>query len=236
MRNAWITTEGAATSRALNQDVVDVHAPSLREKRIPNVTTDTSLTRRSAVHQRDLGDVAPSLIVHHEHINVVSQPDLSGSTHRSLPHTDSTTMTAPDVSADAVPSPIKPRPLEAPRSQTSFKSAQIRPCSRRAWEESTFPPVPEGSRNDVFPTPTPYCHDTSTTATAMSTTDTVPSYPGHKSPPSLPDPGQESLPRSGAGTLSGHTAEEVCPTPIPLAPLPAATCPASIPLQLRQRG
>ena len=33
MRNAWITTDGAAAARALNQDAGDVHAPSLREKR-----------------------------------------------------------------------------------------------------------------------------------------------------------------------------------------------------------
>ena len=72
MRNAWITTEGPAATRALNQDVGDVHAPSLRERRTPNLTTDASSTRRSVTHQRDLGEAAPSLVVHHEHTNVVS--------------------------------------------------------------------------------------------------------------------------------------------------------------------
>ena len=95
MRNSLITTEGAAATRALNQDVRDVHAPSLMEKRTPNVTTETPLTRRSVVHQRDLGNVAPSLVVHHEHTNVVSQPDLSGITHCSLPQTDSATHDRP---------------------------------------------------------------------------------------------------------------------------------------------
>ena len=199
MRNAWITTEGAAATRALNQDIGDVHAPSLRQRRIPNVTNDASLTPRSVVHQRDLGEVAPSLVVYHEHTNVVSQPDLSGSTHRSLPHTDSATMTAPDVSTDTVPSPVKPDLLGAPRSQTSFdRSAQIRPCSSRAWEESTFPPVLEGSHDDVFSAPTPDHHDTSTTATAMSTTDTVPSDPGPGSPlrPKSGPPSDVPLPRT----------------------------------------
>ena len=44
MRNAWITSEDAAATRALNQDVGDVHAPCLREKRAPSATIETPLT------------------------------------------------------------------------------------------------------------------------------------------------------------------------------------------------
>ena len=74
MRNAWITTEGAATTRALNQDVGDVQAPSLKEKRALSTATEPPPTRWSVVHHQDFEDVALSIVVHHEHTNVVSQP------------------------------------------------------------------------------------------------------------------------------------------------------------------
>ena len=114
MRKAWITTEGAAATRALNQDIGDVHMPSLRERRASSTATEPPPTRRSVVHHRDFKDVAPSIVVHHEHTNVVSQPDLSGSTHP--PQTDSATMTAQDVSATPAPSPNANKSWEAPRS------------------------------------------------------------------------------------------------------------------------
>ncbi len=78
-------TEGAAATRALDQDIGDVHVPSLREKRALSTATELPPTRR--------------LVVHHKHTNVVSQPDLSGSTHRSPPQKVSATMTIQDVSA-----------------------------------------------------------------------------------------------------------------------------------------
>ena len=73
-------------------------------------------------------------------------------------------MTALDISTNPAPSSADPKPLGAPRSQTSFdRSAQIWPCSSRAWEENTFSPIPEASQDDVFP-PSPSIHrDTSTT-------------------------------------------------------------------------
>ena len=180
MKKPWITTEGAAATCALNQDIGDVHAPSLREKRAPSTATEPPPTRRSAVHHQDFEDVAPSIVVHHEHTNVLSQPDLSGSTHRSPPQTDSATMTAQDVSATSSPSSNAAKLWEAPRSQTSFdQSAQVRHCSSQAWEEGTLPPVPEVSQDDVFTPSPPALRDTSTTATAPSTTDMAPSEPDH---------------------------------------------------------
>ncbi len=106
-------------------------------------------------------------------------------------------MTTLDTSTDIVPSLAKPSSLGAQRSQTSFdQSAQIRPCSSRAWEESTFPPVLEGSQDDVFSTPTPDRPDISTTATATSTTDTAPSDPGSEDPPKLGPSSDAPLPQT----------------------------------------
>ena len=84
MTNAWITADGSAATRALNQEIGDVHAPSLHERRTPNAVGESATTQRPAVHPRDFEGVAPSLVVHHEHTNVVSPSDLSGSAHRSF--------------------------------------------------------------------------------------------------------------------------------------------------------
>ena len=46
MRNAWITADGSAVTRALNQEVGDVHAPSLRERRSPGVTGEPALIQQ----------------------------------------------------------------------------------------------------------------------------------------------------------------------------------------------
>ena len=143
MRNVWITTEGATATQALNQDAGDVHAPSLRKKRAPSTTVESPPAPRSPSCYRNLEDVAPSIVVHHEHTNVVS-PDISGNTHRSPLHTDSATMTAPDATATATPSPGSSRSWEAPGSQVSLdRSAQVRPCSSQVLEESALSPVPE---------------------------------------------------------------------------------------------
>ena len=127
----------------------------------------------------------------------------NGFTATSIPCCGSFATNMPPIGKRYYQPPSSPSEVQymkapaSPRLRASMgRSAQIWPCSSRAWEESTFPPVLEGSRDDVFSTPTPDRHDTSTTTTAMSTTDTVPSDPGHESPPSLPDPGQESPPRS----------------------------------------
>ena len=49
MRNAWITTEGAAAARALNQVAGDVHALSLREKKA--TSTQRRASTGSSIHQ-----------------------------------------------------------------------------------------------------------------------------------------------------------------------------------------
>ena len=214
MRNAWITMEGAAATRTLNQDVGDVQAPSLREKRAPSTATETPLTRLSVVHHWDFEDVAPSIVVHHEHTKVVSQPDLSGSTHRSLPQTDSTTMTTPDVSTTPAPSSAVPKSLETPRSQTSFdQSAQVRPCSSRAWDENTFPPVLDTSQDDVFAPLPPVPRDTSTTATSLSTNDTAPSEPSYEDPQ-----GQKRVPSSDTSYSQVHRTSTAGPSNYPKRP------------------
>ena len=148
MRNAWITADGSAATRALNQEVGDVHAPSLRERRSPGVTGEPALIQRSTVHPRDSEGVAPSLVVHHEHTNVVS-PDLSSSVHRSFSRADSATMTAPETSTALI------RPGPAPLSQTYFdRSAAVRLHSSQAGDERTLPPVSEVSQEEA-PTPSP---------------------------------------------------------------------------------
>ena len=54
MTNAWITADGSAATRALNQEIGDVHAPSLHEKRTPSAIGEPALTQRLAVHSEGL--------------------------------------------------------------------------------------------------------------------------------------------------------------------------------------
>ena len=77
--------------------------------------------------------IGTSIIVfHHQHTNVVCHPDLSGSTQHSLPQTDSTTMTAPDISTDPAPSSTDPKPIGAPRSQPSFNWSTYDPALQQS--------------------------------------------------------------------------------------------------------
>ena len=89
-------------------------------------------------------------------------------------------MTGPDLAATAKLHPDPWRMWAAPRTQSSFdQSAQVRPCSSQVVEpeESVLPPVLEELKDDVFtPSPSPQpSQAASTTATALLTTDTVPS-------------------------------------------------------------
>ena len=64
MSNTWVTDECTAATQALNQDAGDVHAPSLREK-----TTSTATPQpapRLFSRHRDIEDMDPSIVVHHE--------------------------------------------------------------------------------------------------------------------------------------------------------------------------
>ena len=69
MRNGWITDEGAAAAKALNQEAGDVHAPSLREKSASTAGPQPA-PHLFSQHQ-DPEDLAPYIVVHHERTNVV---------------------------------------------------------------------------------------------------------------------------------------------------------------------
>ena len=137
MRNAWVTNGGAAATPALNQEVGDVPAPSLREK--SKSAAGPPPAPRPFSHYQDSDNLAPSIVVHHEHTNVVS-PDISGVAHHSSSRTDSATMTAPDLTATSTPHPDPLRSWAAPQTQFPFdKSAQVRPFSSQVLEESAPP-------------------------------------------------------------------------------------------------
>ena len=156
MMNAWITDKGAATTQALNQEAGDVHAPSLREK-----TTSAAVPQpvpRLFSRHRDVEDMAPSIVIHHERPAAVGpgstsvSPDPASKIH-------STTMTDPGLSNPEQPTLDPSRTWSAPRTQHSFdQSAQVRPCSSQVLEaeEVTLPPVLKELTDDVFaPQPAP---------------------------------------------------------------------------------
>ena len=193
MRNAWITADGSAATRALNQEVGDVHAPSLRERRAPATVGESAMAPRLTVHSRDMEGVAPSLVVHHEHTNVVSPSDLSGSAHRSFSRADSATMTAPETSAALI------RPEAGPLSQTHFdRSVAVRLHSSQAGDERTLPPVSEMSHEEA-PSPSLPTSDPSSATPAVS-----PSLPPSHRSSSAATAGSTSLsPRSSSAATTG---------------------------------
>ncbi len=175
MRNSWVTTDDAAATRALNQDVGDVYAPSLREGRTTSACTEPQRTQLSVVYP---DDISPSILIPHEHTNVVSPSDRSDNTQRSPLHADSATMTASDLPTSSVPLLETAKTWEAPRSQTSFaKSSQVWPCSSPVLDEGTLPVVPEVLQDDVFTPPSSPRHGSSTTVMELSTPDTAPLDP-----------------------------------------------------------
>ena len=156
MRNAWVTNEGAAAAQALNQEAGDVPAPSLRER--STSATEPRPAPRIFSRHKDPEDMAPSIVVHHEHTSVAG-PKQPSTTRHSAVRIDSTAMTDPDPGVPTTPTPGPSRAWPAPRMQFSFdKSAQVRPCSSQVIEpeESVLPPVLEELRDDVFtPSPSP---------------------------------------------------------------------------------
>ena len=122
MWNTWITDEGAAATQALNQEAGDVHAPSLREKTTASVTPQPA--PRLFSRHRDVEDMAPSIVVHHEH-SATGEPGSATATAEPTPKVDSTTMTGPGLSTPATPTRDPSGTWPAPRTQQSFdKSAQ----------------------------------------------------------------------------------------------------------------
>ena len=187
MGNAWITNEGAAATQALNQDVGDVHAPSLREKTTSAVTPQPA--PRLFSRHRDVEDMAPSIVVHQERSGH-SEPGPAGATSKSALRTDSTTMTDPGASTPSSPGQERSGTWPAPKTQKSFdKSAQVRSCSIQVLdtEEITLPLVREELVDDVFapaspttsrPAPRPSRPSSSTATAPSSTTATAPSESG----------------------------------------------------------
>ena len=187
MGNTWVTDEGAAATQALNQDAGDVHAPSLREKTTSAVAPQP--TPRLFSRHRDIEDMAPSIVVHHERVSQ-SEPGPTGVTSKSAIKIDSTTMTDPAISTPSSPGQDRPGPWPTPRTQKSFdQSAQVRPCSSQVIEneEITLPPVQEELVDDVFaPSPTaasrptlpPGGSSSTSTGAPSSTSANVPSEPG----------------------------------------------------------
>ena len=201
MRNAWVTDEGAAATQALNQEAGDVHAPSLREK--TTSATTPHLAPRLFSRHRDVGDMAPSIVVHHER-SAAAGPGSASVTPEPVPKIDSTTMIDPGVSTPTTPNRAPSGTWPAPRMQQSFnQSAQVRPCSSQVLEaeEVTHPPVLEELTDDVF-VPQP--------SSAPPTSPPQPSPPQSPPPqpsprPSRTSPTSTTTPSSTSATASSAT-------------------------------
>ena len=216
MMNSWITTDRAAATRALNQDVGDVNAPSLQGDGAVNAPAEPPPVQRSTAYARSADDVSPSILIHHEQTNVVSPADHSGSVNPSPLHADSATMTTLAAATTSAPRPLATESWDTACSQTSFdQSVQAdRPCSSYSVDEGTLPTVPEVSQDDVFVAPSsPFFvghlprRSTSTTATARSTTVTAASTTASAPDPEDPDDylrGQKVLRLSGDTSYSRH--------------------------------
>ena len=156
MQNTWITDEGPAATQALNQEAGDVHAPSLWEKTTASATPQPA--PRLFSRHRDVVDMAPSIVVHHQR-STTGEPGFATNTTEPTPKIDSTTMTEPAVAIPTTPTRDPSGAWTAPRTQQSFdKSAQVRPCSSQVLkpEEVLLPPVLEELEDDVFsPQPSP---------------------------------------------------------------------------------
>ena len=153
----------------------DVHAHSVREK--SKSAAGLPPAPRPSSHYRDSEDIAPSIVVHHEHTNIVG-PDMSGVAHLSSSRTDSATMTAPDLTSASTTHPNPSRSWAAPRTQFPFdKSPQVLHCSGLVLEESALPLVSEVSRDSVFTSspPEPPGRASLTMVTAPLTTNPIPS-------------------------------------------------------------
>ena len=184
MRNAWITDKGAAATQALNQEAGDIHAPSLREKTTSTATPQPAPCLFS--QHRDVEDMAPSIVVHHERSAAAGHGSASA-TQEPASKIDSTTMTDPGLSAPA-PQTLDPsKTWPAPRRQQSFdQSAQVRPCSSQVLEakEVALPPVLEELTDDVFATqPSPVPQPSSRPSRTMSISTTTPSWTSATAPP-----------------------------------------------------
>ena len=179
MTNSWVTKERTAATQALNQDAGDVHVPSLQGEGAGRHPPETLRTSRSAAYSRSVNDVTPSILMHHEHTNVVSLADLSSNIQTPPSLADSNARKIPTLPIDTAVSRATIKTSATPKSQESFdRSAQARPCSSFAVEETPLPAVPEVLQNDVFePDYTAWRNSSNTaysdTASADSSTETM---------------------------------------------------------------
>ena len=180
MTNSWVTTECTLATQALNQDAGDVHAPSLQGEGTSQHPPEALRTSRSAVYSRSIDDVTPSILIHHEHTNVVSPADQSNSTQSPPSLADSSTRKASTLPLDTAVNGATVKTSAAPKSQESFdRSVQVLPCGSFAVEEATLPAVPEMSQDDIYePNFTAWRNSStataySATASADSSTDTI---------------------------------------------------------------
>ena len=174
MQDAWVTNAGTAAGQALNQEVGDVHAPSVWGKSKSAAEPPPAPCPFSCYWESD--DIAPSIIEHHEHTNIV-RPDMSSVAHRSSSLAGSAFMTAPDLTDASTPHPNPLRSWMVPQTPFPFdKSAQVRPCGSTFLGEGALPPVSEVPRDGVFASPPP-----APPSRASSTTDTAPDTDGEPS-------------------------------------------------------
>ena len=63
MMNSWVTADRAVATRALNQDVGDVNAPSFQGDGMTKAPAKPPTTQRSMTYTRSADDVAPSILI-----------------------------------------------------------------------------------------------------------------------------------------------------------------------------
>ena len=147
LQNAWVTDAGAAIGQTLNQEVGDVHAPSVLGK--SKFAAGPLPAPHPFIRYQVSDDIAPSIVVHHEHANIVS-PKMSNVAHHSSSCADSATMTATDLTAASTLHPDPSRSWTALRMPFPFdKSAQVHPCGHQVLEDGALSPVSEVSRDSA---------------------------------------------------------------------------------------
>ena len=163
------------------------------------------------MYTREAYNISASILIHHDHTNIVSPASHSGNVQCSPLLAYSATMTIPEASTPAAPPPEVTRTLEAPHSKTSFdRSAKFCFCSSQAIDDETLPVILEVFRDRVFAPPSSPGFDSSTTAMARSTTDMAPSNPedddqhGQKWVPSSEDTSYYRRHRTGLRAPSNY--------------------------------
>ena len=197
MINSWVTTERAAATQALNQDAGDVHTPGLRGGNTGQHPPEALRTSRPAAYSRSIDDVTPSILIHHEHTNVVSPADQSSNTQSSSLPADPSPPKTSALPIDTAVHIATIKTSAAPKSQESFnRSVKVRPCSSFAIEEAPLPAVPETPQDDVFEPDFSSWRESSTATAYSATAPTDSSSDTMISSPDLTPSVAEGPPRS----------------------------------------